>query len=249
MLWLVIWRRYPCIGNICSENILITQLQVTVGNGPHLLGALSIATGWPHFMVTILVPFRLNTWWDHLKIQIHFPLKFWWSKGDEIEVLNDTWLFLIWVSDHSPFHTNSACSRWPIAVLPKSLYLMDEESGVNLTVAAATREIVASFNKLSNDGIKLRDVPSMGAREVSWFCFHIFFWNGDNGANYSVLCPFPSYRQSFSNGIAKVARFKFFCMGFRGDWKAFVQVFNLSRFYNTEEVRVVAKIWQLFEIL
>ena len=118
-----------------------------------------------------------------------------------------------------------------------------------MTVAAATREIVASFNKLSNDGIKLRDVPSMGAREVSWFCFHIFFWNGDNGANYSVLCPFPSYRQSFPNGIAKVARFKFFCMGFRGDWKAFVQVFNLSRFYNTEEARVVAKIWQLFEIL
>ena len=33
----------------------------------------------------------------------------------------------------------------------------------------------------------------------------------------------------------KVARLKFFVMGFRGDWKAFRQVFNLTRHYGTDE--------------
>ena len=89
--------------------------------------------------------------------------------GDEIDVLNDSWLFLMWSSDHCPYSTDSACSRWPVAVIPKSLYVIDA-SGINLTVAAATREIVASFNRLSTDGIKLRDVPSMGRNVVTWFC-------------------------------------------------------------------------------
>lgn len=96
--------------------------------------------------------------------------------GDEIDVLNDSWLFLMWSSDHCPYSTNSACSRWPVAVIPKSLYLTDE-SGINLTVAAATREIVASFNRLSTDGIKLRDVPSMGRSVVTRLCLVKFFPN------------------------------------------------------------------------
>lgn len=82
--------------------------------------------------------------------------------GDEIDTLNDSWLFLIWSSDHSPCLSNSVCSRWPIAVIPKSLYLMDT-SEINLTIRAATNEIVTSFNRLSNMGIKIRDLPSMGA--------------------------------------------------------------------------------------
>ncbi len=81
--------------------------------------------------------------------------------GDEIDTLNDSWLFLIWSSDHSPCLSNSVCSRWPIAVIPKSLYLIDS-SEVNLTIRAATSEIVTSFNRLSNMGIKIRDLPSMG---------------------------------------------------------------------------------------
>ncbi len=70
------------------------------------------------------------------------------------------------MSDHTPFRTNSVCSRWPIAVLPASLYLIDDQ-GVNLTVAAATHEIMLSFNKLSQDGIKLREFPSMGGHPVA----------------------------------------------------------------------------------
>ena len=45
-------------------------------------------------------------------------------------------------------------------MIPKTLYLMDENE-INLTVAAATGEIVASFNRLSTHGIKVRIVPSM----------------------------------------------------------------------------------------
>lgn len=83
------------------------------------------------------------------------------SPGDEIEAFNDSWMFLLWSSDHSPYLTNSVCSRWPIAVIPKSLYLMGG-GDLNLTIGAATREIVASFNKLSTSGIKIKDAPSMG---------------------------------------------------------------------------------------
>lgn len=57
-------------------------------------------------------------------------------------------------------------SRWPIAILPQSLYVMDDTGTVNLTIAAATYEIMLSFNKLSTDGIKLREFRSRGAHEV-----------------------------------------------------------------------------------
>ena len=100
------------------------------------------------------------------------------SSGDEIEVLNDSWLFLIWCSDHAKFKTNSACSRWPIAVIPKSLYLMDNRTGMNLTVAAATSEIVESLKKLNTSGVKLRDLPSVGRATDTWFCqtnFQLWF--------------------------------------------------------------------------
>ena len=86
--------------------------------------------------------------------------------GDEIEVLNDSWMYLIWTSDHCPYRSNSVSSRWPIAVIPKSLYLMDDQTGLNLTVQAATAEIVASFNRLSSQGIKIKSFPSMG-RDVA----------------------------------------------------------------------------------
>jgi hypothetical protein len=86
--------------------------------------------------------------------------------GDEIEALNGSWMFLLWSSAHSPYLTNSVCSRWPIAAIPKSLYLMGD-GDLNLTLGAATWEIVASFNKLSTSGIKIRDVPSMGRSVVS----------------------------------------------------------------------------------
>lgn len=38
-----------------------------------------------------------------------------------------------------------------------------------------------------------------------------------------------------STTAAQVANLNFFVMGFRGDWKAYRQVFNLVRHYNAEE--------------
>ena len=74
-------------------------------------------------------------------------------------------MFLIWTSDHCPNRSLAVCSRWPIAILPASLYYIDDD-GVNLTMAAATQEIVASFNHLSMNGIKLREFRSMGSHPV-----------------------------------------------------------------------------------
>ena len=74
-------------------------------------------------------------------------------------------MFLIWTSDHCPDRTNSVCSRFPIAILPASLYKIDD-NGVNITVAAATHEIMLSFNKLGSDGIKLREFRSMGGHQA-----------------------------------------------------------------------------------
>ena len=37
--------------------------------------------------------------------------------------------------------------------------------------------------------------------------------------------------------ISEVACIRFYVMGFRADWKAFKQVFNLKRHYNVDEVR------------
>jgi hypothetical protein len=50
--------------------------------------------------------------------------------------------------------------------------------GINLTVQAATAEIVESFNKLSTDGIKLRTFPSMGNELVLWNEFSNAFKKG-----------------------------------------------------------------------
>ena len=174
------------------------------------------------------------------------------NQGDEIDVLNDSWLFILWSSDHSPFLSNSVCSRWPVAVIPKAYYLMDDATGVNLTVQAIPREIVESFNKLSTDGIKLRDVPSMGGGIVTWFCLRYEYFLGpcnilhpSNSSSDScrfwkrTLC-FSIFQKKKHSGrsIAQVARLNFYCMGRRGDWKALRQVFNLDRFYNTDKVVV-----------
>ncbi len=57
-------------------------------------------------------------------------------------------------------------SRWPICVFPASLYKIDA-AGVNLTIQSATREIVAAFNRLGTEGIKVRDFRSMGGGLVT----------------------------------------------------------------------------------
>lgn len=163
-----------------------TQYVVILDSGVNRLGVLYIATQiylWQIFYFG----FVFTRPPKHLLVKpfgepiVHHPA----PAGDEIETLNDSWLFLIWSSDHSPCLSNSVCSRGPIAVIPKSLYLIDSNE-VNLTVRAATTEIVTSFNRLSNMGVKIRDLPSMGAVPAIWLfgkgwennCFFNsnFFW-------------------------------------------------------------------------
>ena len=73
--------------------------------------------------------FFLNVW-AVVIILHHWIFTILSSQGDEIDSLNDQWLFLVWSSDLSPYKTNSVASRWPIAVLPASLYKIDAD-GVN----------------------------------------------------------------------------------------------------------------------
>lgn len=113
-------------------------------------------------------------------------------------------------------------------MFPKSLYYMNPD-GINLTVQAATAEIVESFNKLSTDGIKLRTFPSMGNELVLWNEFSNAFKKG------LLYLPSKKRYQPFSPN--QVGRLKLFVMGFRGDWKSYVQVFNLVRHPGTDEVR------------
>ena len=75
-------------------------------------------------------------------------------------------MFFLWTSDSCPYRTNSASSRWPICVIPKTAYFVDPD-GVNATLATATREIVASFNRLSSVGVHVRDFRSMGGEIVA----------------------------------------------------------------------------------
>ncbi|CAK9083364.1 Uncharacterized protein SCF082_LOCUS39572 [Durusdinium trenchii] len=99
-------------------------------------------------------------------------------RGDEINALNDSWMYVIWTSDASPFLTNSMSSRFPIAVLPAARYAISDQ-GINLTLDALTTQIVASFNRLANTGVKIRDATSLHRRTVSKLWFYVCGFRGD----------------------------------------------------------------------
>ena len=86
------------------------------------------------------------------------------SAGDEAKSLNETWLFLLWTSDFSPYLTDSLASRNVMCVLPAQHYVITPD-GVNLTIQAVTHAIVQSWNLLSNQGLPVRDLPSRGGAE------------------------------------------------------------------------------------
>lgn len=44
---------------------------------------------------------------------------------------------------------------------------------------------------------------------------------------------------------AEVTRLKFVVTGFRGDWKAFVQVFGFNRLYSTDKARIDQTSWNI----
>lgn len=175
MPWWGISMNYHLIGKVWYVTSLIIQT-MTVETGETPLAAHFIDSWWcfSRFFFHVSSPIPLQCASLYLG-QLTEPLL---DRGDEIDALNDSWMFLIWVSDHSPYRTNSVCSRWPIAVLPASLYLVDTDTGVNQTIAAATREIMLSFNKLSEEGIKLREFRSLGGHPVpmTWFNNSCRWW-------------------------------------------------------------------------
>lgn len=85
--------------------------------------------------------------------------------GDEIDSLGDSWCFLLWSSDLSPGTTHSTRSRFPIAIVPSSLYMIVD--GINITIEALTLHIKDSFNKLSSEGVKIRNLQSLGGGIVA----------------------------------------------------------------------------------
>ena len=74
-------------------------------------------------------------------------------------------MFLLWSPDNSNYRTDSSCSRFLLCVLPASLYAF--EGAVNVTLQVVTAQITASFNKLSDNGLCVRDLPSLGGGSVS----------------------------------------------------------------------------------
>ena len=82
------------------------------------------------------------------------------SRGDEIDRLNESWFFLVWTSDHSGSSTHSPRSRWPICILPASLYAY--ANNINITLEAVTFAVTTSFNKLATEGLKTRNLASLG---------------------------------------------------------------------------------------
>ena len=67
-------------------------------------------------------------------------------------------MFLTFTSDLSPYLTDSAASRFLIGIIPASRYLIDPDSGTNLTLQAACYHIMQSFNRLSQQGVPVKDV-------------------------------------------------------------------------------------------
>ncbi|OLP85870.1 hypothetical protein AK812_SmicGene33098 [Symbiodinium microadriaticum] len=89
--------------------------------------------------------------------------------GDEATCINDSWMYLLWTSDFSPFLTDALGSRMVMCLLPAKHYVVTED-GVNLTLQAVMHVITESWNRLSRIGIPVHDFPSRGAQDMS-MCF------------------------------------------------------------------------------
>lgn len=93
-------------------------------------------------------------------------------------------MFLLWCSDNSPNQTHSPSSRFPMCVLPASLYVI--QNGVNITLETVTAAITQSFNRLSSDGIALRDLPSRGGGLVALVKLSMFKCAYPNASHQTV---------------------------------------------------------------
>ena len=129
--------------------------------GCTLYGALQFFQG--YCMMTFLIPRHRKSNLMGAVCLLCFLLTT--RKGDEVDCLGDSWMFLLWSSDTSKCQTHSPSSRWPICILPASLYVYSE-SGVNLTLEAATQAITRSFNAFSTEGIAIQELQSLGGEIV-----------------------------------------------------------------------------------
>ena len=77
--------------------------------------------------------------------------------GDKAQCCNALHMYLMFTCDFSGYLSDSAASRLIIGLLPANRYILDPESGVNLTLQAACQHITSSFNQLSREGIVVRD--------------------------------------------------------------------------------------------
>ncbi|CAK9015524.1 unnamed protein product, partial [Durusdinium trenchii] len=117
--------------------------------------------GFLHFICN---PAELVGYWDQLlrdfpqhpasqRRNNSFPISLY---GDEGSALNASWMTFHFQCDLSPALTNAGVSRFLITTIPSTLYIYDQE-GVNLTLQSAARSITESLNKLSTDGVVVRD--------------------------------------------------------------------------------------------
>ena len=111
-----------------------------------------------------LKPIRYSNCSYSLGANLECPFKHKYS-GDETTAINESWMFLIWQSDMTPCPTNSAASRFLVAIIPSSLYALTPDK-TNLTLQAGCWEIKESFNKLSQRGLVPEDLPSRGGHQV-----------------------------------------------------------------------------------
>ena len=72
----------------------------------------------------------------------------------------------MFTSELSPFLKNASASRMVMAIIPAERYIIDPDTGINLTIQAACHAITGSFNRLSQIGIPMED-PSTKT-EVPW---------------------------------------------------------------------------------
>lgn len=87
---------------------------------------------------------------DHLKpLQPHaIPCLLF---GDECQALGSSYMVLTWMSEVNPVMTDSLFSRHIITLIPAERYHIVD--GVNITLMAAMREIILSFQELSSKGV------------------------------------------------------------------------------------------------
>lgn len=151
-------------------------------------------------------------------------------------------MFLLWTSDLSPCSSHSPSSRFPICIIPASLYVFDHE--INITLNAVTQAITTSFNHLSNVGINLHNLPSLGGdivplTKTKLIMFSILALKLLVGVPNLIdgTCHVEKSRVS-TNQLPytfEVGTLRLWVLGFRGDWKAVVAIFNLIRHYNVNE--------------